>query len=143
MERAECESVPDDAKRRDQQSDSQPQRKSPKSLQVANLSDAVQGDATVSESTPSRIRTCDLRIRSPLLYPTELWALMSCEKINHTWSTQSTHWLEPGNREPKDKTNNFAGFTVCIGVYRRSLTANLAVFPRALPGHKKTLGGAS
>ena len=26
-------------------------------------------------STPSRIRTCDLRIRSPLLYPTELWAL--------------------------------------------------------------------
>ena len=23
---------------------------------------------------PSRIRTCDLRIRSPLLYPTELWA---------------------------------------------------------------------
>ena len=25
-------------------------------------------------STPSRIRTCDLRIRSPLLYPAELWA---------------------------------------------------------------------
>ena len=23
---------------------------------------------------PSRIRTCDLRIRSPLLYPVELWA---------------------------------------------------------------------
>jgi hypothetical protein len=23
---------------------------------------------------PSRIRTCDLRIRSPSLYPTELWA---------------------------------------------------------------------
>ncbi len=23
---------------------------------------------------PSRIRTCDLRIRSPLLYPAELWA---------------------------------------------------------------------
>jgi hypothetical protein len=28
----------------------------------------------VFDSTPSRIRTCDLRIRSPLLYPTELWA---------------------------------------------------------------------
>ena len=25
-------------------------------------------------SAPSRIRTCDLRIRSPALYPTELWA---------------------------------------------------------------------
>lgn len=25
-------------------------------------------------NTPSRIRTYDLRIRSPLLYPTELWA---------------------------------------------------------------------
>ncbi len=32
------------------------------------------GDATKNESTPSRIRTCDLRIRSPLLYPAELWA---------------------------------------------------------------------
>ena len=29
-----------------------------------------------SGSTPSRIRTCDLRIRSPLLYPAELWALL-------------------------------------------------------------------
>ncbi len=28
-------------------------------------------------STPSRIRTCDLRIRSPLLYPAELWAPMT------------------------------------------------------------------
>ena len=27
-----------------------------------------------NSSTPSRIRTCDLRIRSPLLYPAELWA---------------------------------------------------------------------
>ena len=26
-------------------------------------------------NTPGRIRTCDLRIRSPLLYPTELRAL--------------------------------------------------------------------
>jgi len=53
---------------------------------------------------------------------------MSCEKTDHTWSTQSTHWLEPGNREPKLKTTIFAGFTVCLGVYQRSLTANLAVF---------------
>jgi hypothetical protein len=28
----------------------------------------------VFDSTPSRIRTYDLRIRSPLLYPAELWA---------------------------------------------------------------------
>ena len=27
-----------------------------------------------SHGAPSRIRTCDLRIRNPLLYPTELWA---------------------------------------------------------------------
>ena len=31
-------------------------------------------DSSVPDSTPSRIRTYDLRIRSPLLYPTELWA---------------------------------------------------------------------
>ena len=28
--------------------------------------------------TPSRIRTCDTRIRSPVLYPAELWV--------HLWS---------------------------------------------------------
>src|SRR5262249_19521681 len=37
------------------------------------------GDATCNASGdggPSRIRTCGLRIRSPTLYPTELWALV-------------------------------------------------------------------
>ena len=29
------------------------------------------------KSTPRRIRTFDLRIRSPLLYPAELWCLVS------------------------------------------------------------------
>ena len=29
----------------------------------------------LTKSTPGRIRTCDLRIRSPLLYPAELRAL--------------------------------------------------------------------
>ena len=34
----------------------------------------VRGRAVTRGSTPSRIRTYDLRIRSPLLYPAELWA---------------------------------------------------------------------
>ena len=29
-------------------------------------------DLSVIRGTPSRVRTCDLRLRSPLLYPTEL-----------------------------------------------------------------------
>ena len=36
--------------------------------------DATPAAAKHFLSTPSRIRTCDLRIRSPLLYPAELWA---------------------------------------------------------------------
>lgn len=32
----------------------------------------VRGQAVTGGSTPSRIRTYDLRIRSPLLYPAEL-----------------------------------------------------------------------
>ncbi len=35
--------------------------------------DCQQASAAVA-STPRRIRTSDLRIRSPLLYPAELWA---------------------------------------------------------------------
>ena len=34
----------------------------------------VVGRAVTGGSTPRRIRTSDLRIRSPLLYPAELWA---------------------------------------------------------------------
>jgi hypothetical protein len=41
---------------------------------ITGLDEAVQPDANRTRSTPSRIRTCDLRIRSPLLYPAELWA---------------------------------------------------------------------
>ena len=36
----------------------------------------VLGQAVTLWNTPSRIRTYDLRIRSPLLYPAELWALV-------------------------------------------------------------------
>ncbi len=43
-------------------------------LPFANLSDGVQFSATGNVSTPRGIRTPDLRIRNPLLYPTELWA---------------------------------------------------------------------
>ena len=32
-------------------------------------------------STPGRIRTCDLRIRSPLLYPTELRAQLAEKRL--------------------------------------------------------------
>ncbi len=32
------------------------------------------GGMTIGAGTPGRIRTCDLRIRSPLLYPAELQA---------------------------------------------------------------------
>ena len=36
---------------------------------VANLGEEVRRGATECESTPGRTRTCNLRIRSPLLYP--------------------------------------------------------------------------
>ena len=47
----------------------------------ALMAEVARGRRSVGEaakSTPSRIRTYDLRIRSPLLYPTELWAQDSC-----------------------------------------------------------------
>ena len=31
--------------------------------------------ADISSGLPSRSRTCDLRLRRPLLYPAELWAV--------------------------------------------------------------------
>ena len=46
--------------------------------------EGIAGHKTIDEiateygyNTPGRIRTCDLRIRNPLLYPTELRALFS------------------------------------------------------------------
>ena len=44
--------------------------------------------------TPGRIRTCDLRIRSPLLYPTELLAL----GLNHQYKNRIS-WAYQGNPE--------------------------------------------
>ena len=55
----------------------------PKPLSAANLGDDVRDDAKHSESTPGRIRTCDLRIRSPLLYPAELRAPKRPRLIYH------------------------------------------------------------
>ena len=37
----------------------------------------------IDRGTPGRIRTCDLRIRSPLLYPTELQAHVSYVWCNY------------------------------------------------------------
>ena len=42
---------------------------------------AVRGQAVTGGSTPSRIRTYDLRIRSPLLYPAELWARERLDRL--------------------------------------------------------------
>ena len=60
----------------DEGNDTEVQKKTPKPLQIADLSDEEHSNACECDSTPSRIRTCDLRIRSPLLYPAELWALI-------------------------------------------------------------------
>ena len=35
------------------------------------------------DGTPDRIRTCDLRFRKPLLYPTELREHLSSKETNH------------------------------------------------------------
>lgn len=48
------------------------QKESPKPLRIADLSDDMRSGATEDESIPGRIRTCDLLIRSQLLYPAEL-----------------------------------------------------------------------
>ena len=52
-----------------------------KSLQVSHLStDKAHmslGNIDCNANTPGRTRTCDLRIRNPLLYPTELRALLT------------------------------------------------------------------
>ena len=43
-------------------------------LSRGGLAFGEEGDAISQDGTPGRIRTCDLRIRSPLLYPAELRA---------------------------------------------------------------------
>ena len=35
------------------------------------------------DGTPDRIRTCDLRFRKPLLYPTELREHLASKETNH------------------------------------------------------------
>ncbi len=42
--------------------------------EIRNLSDRSGGRPIVAANAPGRIRTCDPRIRSPLLYPAELQA---------------------------------------------------------------------
>ena len=42
---------------------------SPNFLQANALDDSMRFRATTSRSTPGRIRTCNQRIRNPLLYP--------------------------------------------------------------------------
>ncbi len=41
----------------------------PKPLRIAELDEGVQKGAKDCESTPGRTRTCNQRIRNPLLYP--------------------------------------------------------------------------
>ena len=52
-----------------------------KSLQMADLETIMESmspnDIGSETNAPGRIRTCDLRIRNPLLYPAELRALQS------------------------------------------------------------------
>ena len=42
--------------------------------QIERLSEVYRSESLVITGAPRVIRTPDLRIRSPLLYPTELWA---------------------------------------------------------------------
>ena len=51
----------------DEGAEPEAQRESPKPLAIADLSDDVRGDATESESAPSRTRTLNLLIKSQLL----------------------------------------------------------------------------
>lgn len=73
-QRAECFSALDGAKACDSPAESCGDGDEHNALSIATLCDEVPSQATPSESTPGRNRTCNLRIRSPLLYPIELRA---------------------------------------------------------------------
>ena len=51
---------------------------SPNPLRLASLGEAMRDSATPYDSTPGRTRTCNRRIRNPLLYPIELRARACC-----------------------------------------------------------------
>jgi len=63
-----CDAVPSKANRKNKSGD----RKSPSN---AYICDGMRKGATEDETAPGRTRTCDLLIRSQLLYPSELQAL--------------------------------------------------------------------
>jgi hypothetical protein len=68
------ESVRKDATSCDGDNDSARFDDASKPLQTKSKRDIVRRDTTVSETAPGRIRTCGLRFRKPMLYPTELRA---------------------------------------------------------------------
>ena len=72
VQRTAHERVQTDETARERDADAREVGGERKLLQIADVSDDVQSDATLSKSTPGRTRTCDLRIRNPPLYPTEL-----------------------------------------------------------------------
>jgi Phage integrase family len=61
--------VPDDATQCDEEHPPPRNGTSPNSLRVAGLCEDVRRGASECDSTPGRIRTCNQRIRNPLLYP--------------------------------------------------------------------------
>ena len=59
------------------------------------------------DGTPGRIRTCDLRIRSPLLYPTELQA------------HKSTGWLTQDTGEVYKKKNERTTLSITVATFEK------------------------
>ena len=62
---------------------------SPKSMGTTKLSGALPRNATRCGNAPGRIRTCDRRIRNPMLYPAELRAQLL---ITHGFSTRTARF---------------------------------------------------
>gem|GEM_PF-6198243 len=63
-------------------------------------------------STPSRIRTCDLRIRNPLLYPAELWARCNCKNAWAVVTCPNASRLTLNTRVPtNEQVYSFRPFT--------------------------------
>ena len=61
----------------------------------------------IIDGTPGRIRTCDLRIRSPLLYPTELQA------------HKSTGWLTQDTGEVYKKKNERTTLSITVATFEK------------------------
>ena len=89
---------------------------------------------------PSRIRTCDLRIRSPTLYPTELWARPAARPIGRP--TGRKEWRRGRDSNPGPGStpgNRLAGG--CHRPTRPPLRAQRSIFP-AGPGFVNSAGGS-